>query len=117
MENLLKRDKSPYLREYENNPFHWQAWNEDILQKAKLKNKQIFLSVRCVTCHWYHITAHESFENQETANIMNKKFINIKIDREMKLDLDYVFQKSLSILTGMQRDWSSSMFLDKNGIN
>ena len=117
MKNLLKREKSAYLRQYENNPFPWQVWNKDILQKAKLQNKQMFLSVRCVTCHWHHIMAYESFENQETANIMNKKFIDIKVDREEKPDLDYVFQKSLSILTGIQRDWSSSMFLDENRIN
>ena len=86
------------------------------MDKAKKEKKPIFLSVGYASCHWCHVMAHESFENDETAKLMNEKFINIKVDREERPDLDYVFQKSLSILTGAQGGWPLSMFLDENGV-
>ena len=116
MVNQLKNEKSPYLKQHEDNPVDWYAWNKATLQKAKDQKKPIFLSVGYASCHWCHVMAHESFENQETAKLMNEKFINIKVDREERPDLDYVFQKSLSILTGTQGGWPLSMFLDENGI-
>ena len=116
MPNLLKNEKSPYLKQHENNPVDWYAWNNETLLKAKKERKPIFLSVGYASCHWCHVMAHESFEDQETANLMNEKFINIKVDREERPDLDYVFQKSLSILTGTQGGWPLSMFLDENGV-
>ena len=100
MTNLLSKEKSPYLKQHENNPVDWFPWNKKTLEKAKQEKKPIFLSVGYASCHWCHVMAHESFENQETAILMNEKFINIKVDREERPDLDYVFQKSLSILTG-----------------
>jgi len=116
MANLLKNEKSPYLKQHENNPVDWFAWNKETLQKAKNEKKPIFLSVGYASCHWCHVMAHESFEDSETAKLMNEKFINIKVDREERPDLDYVFQKSLSILTGTQGGWPLSMFLDENGV-
>ncbi len=116
MANLLKNEKSPYLKQHKNNPVNWFAWNKETLQKAKNEKKPIFLSVGYASCHWCHVMAHESFEDQETAKLMNEKFINIKVDREERPDLDYVFQKSLSILTGTQGGWPLSMFLDENGV-
>ena len=116
MVNLLKKEKSPYLKQHENNPVDWYAWNKDTLLKAKTEKKPIFLSVGYASCHWCHVMAHESFEDQDTANLMNEKFINIKVDREERPDLDYVFQRSLSILTGTQGGWPLSMFLDENGV-
>ena len=116
MTNRLKNEKSPYLKQHENNPVDWYAWNNETLLKAKEKKRPIFLSVGYASCHWCHVMAHESFEDQETANLMNEKFINIKVDREERPDLDYVFQKSLSILTGTQGGWPLSMFLDENGV-
>ncbi len=116
MANLLKKEKSPYLKQHENNPVDWFAWNKETLQKAKNEKKPIFLSVGYASCHWCHVMAHESFEDIETAKLMNEKFINIKVDREERPDLDYVFQKSLSILTGTQGGWPLSMFLDENGV-
>ena len=116
MPNLLKKEKSPYLKQHENNPVDWYAWNKETLLKAKVEKKPIFLSVGYASCHWCHVMAHESFEDQETAKLMNEKFINIKVDREERPDLDYVFQKSLSILTGTQGGWPLSMFLDENGV-
>jgi len=116
MANQLKKEKSPYLKQHENNPVDWFAWNKETLIRAKTEKKPIFLSVGYASCHWCHVMAHESFEDQETAKLMNEKFINIKVDREERPDLDYVFQKSLSILTGTQGGWPLSMFLDENGV-
>ena len=116
MANQLKNEKSPYLKQHENNPVDWFAWNKKTLQKSKNEKKPIFLSVGYASCHWCHVMAHESFENEETAKLMNEKFINIKVDREERPDLDYVFQRSLSILTGTQGGWPLSMFLDENGV-
>ena len=86
------------------------------LDKAKKLKKPIFLSVGYASCHWCHVMAHESFEDKNTAAVMNKKFINIKVDREERPDLDNVFQKSLAILTGTPGGWPLSMFLDENGV-
>ena len=116
MPNQLKNEKSPYLKQHENNPVDWFAWNKKTLQKSKNEKKPIFLSVGYASCHWCHVMSHESFEDQETAKLMNEKFINIKVDREERPDLDYVFQKSLSILTGTQGGWPLSMFLDENAV-
>ncbi len=116
MENFLKNEKSPYLKQHEDNPVHWYAWNKKTLDKAKELRKPIFLSVGYASCHWCHVMAHESFEDKKTAEVMNSKFINIKVDREERPDLDNVFQKSLSILTGTPGGWPLSMFLDENGV-
>ena len=116
MANQLKNEKSPYLKQHENNPVHWYAWNSQVLKKAKELKKPIFLSVGYASCHWCHVMAHESFENQNTASVMNDKFINIKVDREERPDLDHVFQKSLAMLTGTPGGWPLSMFLDENGV-
>ena len=116
MENLLKNEKSPYLKQHENNPVHWYPWSKKALNKAKELKKPIFLSVGYASCHWCHVMAHESFEDKNTAAVMNEKFINIKVDREERPDLDNVFQKSLAILTGTPGGWPLSMFLDENGV-
>ena len=116
MSNLLKNEKSPYLKQHENNPVHWFPWSKEALKKAKESKKPIFLSVGYASCHWCHVMAHESFEDKNIANIMNRKFINIKVDREERPDLDNIFQKSLAILTGTPGGWPLSMFLDENGV-
>ena len=116
MENLLKNENSPYLKQHENNPVHWYPWGAKALEKAKELKKPIFLSVGYASCHWCHVMAHESFEDKNTAAVMNEKFINIKVDREERPDLDNVFQKSLAILTGTPGGWPLSMFLDENGV-
>jgi len=116
LSNILKNENSPYLKQHKDNPVDWFPWNKETLQKAKIEKKPIFLSVGYASCHWCHVMAHESFEDTETAKLMNEKFINIKVDREERPDLDYVFQKSLSILTGAQGGWPLSMFLDENGV-
>ena len=116
MENLLKKENSPYLKQHENNPVHWYPWGKEALDKSKELKKPIFLSVGYASCHWCHVMAHESFEDVDTAKIMNEKYINIKVDREERPDLDQVFQKSLAILTGTPGGWPLSMFLDENGV-
>ena len=114
--NQLKNQKSPYLKQHENNPVDWLPWNKDSLAKAKNERKPIFLSIGYASCHWCHVMAHESFESNDTAKIMNEKFVNIKVDREERPDLDSIFQKSLGILTGAQGGWPLSMFLDENAV-
>jgi len=116
LENLLKNENSPYLKQHENNPVHWYPWGAKALEKAKELKKPIFLSVGYASCHWCHVMAHESFEDKNTAAVMNEKFINIKVDREERPDLDNVFQRSLAILTGTPGGWPLSMFLDENGV-
>jgi len=114
--NKLKNESSPYLKQHEDNPVDWLIWNKESLKKAQKEQKPIFLSVGYASCHWCHVMAHESFENKETAKTMNDKFINIKVDREERPDLDSIFQKSLGILTGAQGGWPLSMFLDENAV-
>ena len=116
MTNQLSNEKSPYLKQHEKNPVNWLPWNKETLKKAKNEKKPIFLSIGYASCHWCHVMAHESFENIDTAKIMNDRFINIKVDREERPDLDFIFQKSLGILTGAQGGWPLSMFLDENGV-
>ncbi len=109
-ENSLIRETSPYLLQHAKNPVHWYTWNEIALKKAKEENKPIFLSIGYSSCHWCHVMAHESFENDEVANIMNENFINIKVDREERPDIDDIYQKVCQMATG-QGGWPLSIFL------
>ncbi|EGG42256.1 hypothetical protein Nlim_0902 [Candidatus Nitrosarchaeum limnium SFB1] len=109
-ENRLKNETSPYLLQHTHNPVDWYAWNEESLKKAKDENKPIFLSVGYSACHWCHVMAHESFENEDVAKFMNENFINIKVDREERPDLDDIYQKVCQIATG-QGGWPLSVFL------
>ena len=86
MANELKFENSPYLKQHEDNPVEWLAWNKKSLLKAKEQKKPIFLSVGYASCHWCHVMAHESFENTETAKIMNEKFSNNKVGREERTE-------------------------------
>jgi uncharacterized protein YyaL (SSP411 family) len=109
-ENKLGNESSPYLLQHAQNPVHWYAWNEEALGRAKKENKPIFLSVGYSSCHWCHVMAHESFENEEIAKIMNDNFVNIKVDREERPDLDDIYQKVCQMSTG-QGGWPLSVFL------
>ena len=109
-ENKLGNESSPYLLQHAKNPVHWYAWNEDALGRAKKENKPIFLSVGYSSCHWCHVMAHESFEDDEIAKIMNENFVNIKVDREERPDLDDIYQKVCQMSTG-QGGWPLSVFL------
>ena len=113
--NLLK-NPSPYLQQHKNNPVNWQIWSKDTLEIVKKNKKPILLSVGYASCHWCHVMAHESFEDKETADLMNKYFINIKVDREERPDLDFVFQSSFQLFNQAGGGWPLTMFLDENGI-
>ena len=109
-ENSLIHETSPYLLQHAKNPVQWYTWNESALKKATEEHKPIFLSIGYSSCHWCHVMAHESFENSEIAKIMNKNFINIKVDREERPDIDDIYQKVCQIATG-QGGWPLSVFL------
>ena len=108
--NHLVNETSPYLLQHANNPVHWYAWNDEALAKAKEENKPIFLSIGYSACHWCHVMAHESFENQDVAEFMNENYVNIKVDREERPDIDDIYQKVCQIATG-QGGWPLSIFL------
>ncbi len=111
--NKLEKETSPYLLEHKKNPVDWYAWNKNSLEKAKKENKPILLSIGYSACHWCHVMARESFENKDIAKLMNKNFINIKVDREERPDLDNIYQNALQIF-GEQGGWPLTMFLTPN---
>ena len=113
-ENLLGRETSPYLLQHKDNPVHWQSWGPEALARAKAENKPILLSIGYAACHWCHVMAHESFEDEFTAALMNELFINIKVDREERPDLDQIYQNALQLL-GEQGGWPLTMFLTPDG--
>jgi len=110
VENHLSSETSPYLLQHKNNPVDWYGWNDEALKKAKDENKPIFLSIGYSACHWCHVMAHESFENNDVAEFMNENFVNIKVDREERPDIDDIYQKVCQIATG-QGGWPLSIFL------
>ena len=95
--NKLEKETSPYLLEHKNNPVNWYAWNDESLKRAKEVKKPILLSIGYSACHWCHVMARESFENNNIASLMNKYFINIKVDREERPDIDSIYQNALQI--------------------
>ena len=108
--NRLARQKSPYLLQHAHNPVDWYPWGEEAFAKARRENKPIFLSIGYSTCHWCHVMAHESFENEETAAIMNREFVNIKVDREERPDVDRVYMTFVQATTG-GGGWPMSVWL------
>jgi uncharacterized protein len=116
IKNILANDPSPYLQQHKDNPVNWQVWSKDILEIAKKNKKPILLSIGYASCHWCHVMAHESFEDKETADLMNKFFVNIKVDREERPDLDFVFQSSFQLFNQTGGGWPLTMFLDENGV-
>jgi uncharacterized protein len=108
--NRLAREKSPYLLQHAHNPVDWYPWGEEAFAKARKENKPIFLSIGYSTCHWCHVMAHESFENEETAAIMNREFVNIKVDREERPDVDRVYMTFVQATTG-GGGWPMSVWL------
>ena len=108
--NRLANEKSPYLLQHAHNPVEWYPWGEEAFAKARRENKPIFLSVGYSTCHWCHVMAHESFENAEVAAIMNREFVNIKVDREERPDVDRVYMTFVQATTG-SGGWPMSVWL------
>jgi uncharacterized protein len=112
--NLLGHETSPYLLQHRDNPVHWRAWGDAALAEARSTNKPILLSVGYAACHWCHVMAHESFEDPATAAVMNELFVNIKVDREERPDLDAIYQTALALM-GEQGGWPLTMFLTPEG--
>ena len=112
LKNKLSEATSPYLRQHQDNPVAWQAWNEQTLVLARDSDKPILLSIGYSACHWCHVMAHESFADPETASLMNELFINIKVDREERPDLDKIYQLTHSLLNeGSPGGWPLTVFL------
>jgi uncharacterized protein len=112
--NRLGEETSPYLLQHKDNPVHWQPWGDAMLAAAKTADKPILLSIGYAACHWCHVMAHESFENPEIAERMNTLFVNVKVDREERPDLDQIYQHALALM-GEQGGWPLTMFLTPNG--
>jgi uncharacterized protein len=115
MPNRLQHETSPYLQQHADNPVDWYAWNDEALARARNENKPILLSIGYSACHWCHVMAHESFEDAETARVMNELFVNIKVDREERPDLDSIYQTAHYMLTRRGGGWPLTMFLQPDG--
>jgi uncharacterized protein YyaL (SSP411 family) len=108
--NRLVNETSPYLKQHAHNPVDWYPWGPEALARARQLDRPIFLSIGYSACHWCHVMEHESFENEETARILNENFVSIKVDREERPDLDQIYMASVQMLTG-QGGWPMSVFL------
>ena len=114
MPNRLARETSPYLLQHADNPVDWYPWGTEALDRARQEDKPVLLSIGYAACHWCHVMAHESFEDEETAKLMNEKFINIKVDREERPDLDSIYMQAVQALTG-HGGWPMTVFLTPFG--
>jgi uncharacterized protein YyaL (SSP411 family) len=112
--NRLINETSPYLRQHAHNPVDWYPWSEEALARARQENKPIMLSVGYSACHWCHVMEHESFEDEATAQLMNEHFINIKVDREERPDVDHIYMNAVQMLTG-RGGWPMTVFLTPDG--
>lgn len=111
MPNRLAKEKSPYLQQHQNNPVDWFPWGDEAFRKAKEENKPIFLSIGYATCHWCHVMEHESFEDKSIAELMNNAFINIKVDREERPDIDATYMTVCQLING-QGGWPLSVIMN-----
>lgn len=114
MTNKLANENSPYLLQHAENPVDWYPWGEEALEKARQEDKPVFLSIGYAACHWCHVMEHESFEDLEVAAIMNEHFVNIKVDREERPDIDSIYMDAVVTLTG-QGGWPMSVFMTPDG--
>ena len=101
--NRLIHETSPYLLQHAHNPVDWYPWGDEAFKLARAENKPIFLSIGYTACHWCHVMEHESFEDDETAAMMNEHFVNIKVDREERPDLDAIYMDAVQTMTGQRR--------------
>ena len=114
MPNRLAAETSPYLLQHAENPVDWYPWGDEALTKARLEDKPILVSVGYSACHWCHVMEHESFENEEIATTMNDLFVNIKVDREERPDLDSLYMSAVQSMTG-HGGWPLNVFLTPDG--
>src|ERR1700683_4334509 len=114
MANRLQGETSPYLLQHAHNPVDWYPWGEEALQKAQQENKPILVSIGYAACHWCHVMERESFEDPDTAQLMNEHFVNIKIDREERPDLDHIYMEAVQAMTGTG-GWPLNVFLTPEG--
>ena len=114
MPNRLAHESSPYLLQHADNPVQWYPWGEDALRQAQAEDKPIFLSIGYSACHWCHVMAHESFEDEQVAAILNEHFVSIKVDREERPDLDRIYMSAVQAMTG-RGGWPMSVFLTPQG--
>src|SRR4030095_74780 len=110
MTNRLAQEKSPYLLQHADNPVDWYPWGEEAFEKARNENKPVLLSIGYSTCHWCHVMEHESFEDQQVAELMNDAFVCIKVDREERPDIDNIYMTVCQMLTG-SGGWPLTIFL------
>ncbi|HXZ93963.1 MAG TPA: thioredoxin domain-containing protein [Burkholderiales bacterium] len=115
MPNRLAHETSPYLQQHADNPVDWYPWGPEALARARVENRPVLLSVGYSACHWCHVMAHESFENAEVASLMNRLFVNIKVDREERPDLDQIYQTAHQMLAQRPGGWPLTMFLAPDG--
>jgi uncharacterized protein YyaL (SSP411 family) len=113
--NRLSKETSPYLLQHAHNPVEWYAWGEEALERARQDNKPILLSIGYSACHWCHVMEKESFENEEIARLMNENFVNIKVDREERPDLDQIYMNAVQMMTG-HGGWPMTVFLTPDGV-
>src|ERR1051325_415881 len=115
MPNRLAQETSPYLLQHANNPVDWYPWGPEALGRARSENRPILLSIGYAACHWCHVMEHESFEDRATAALMNERFVNIKVDREERPDLDAIYMQAVQAMTG-QGGWPMTVFLTPDGV-
>jgi uncharacterized protein len=116
MPNRLATETSPYLQQHAANPVDWYPWGEEALERARREDKPILLSVGYSACHWCHVMAHESFEDPEVAAVMNRLFVNVKVDREERPDIDQIYQSAHQMLVQRAGGWPLTMFLSPQGV-
>src|SRR3954469_23472541 len=112
--NRLARERSPYLLQHAHNPVDWYPWGDEAFERARAEDRPIFLSVGYSSCHWCHVMAHESFEDDDTAKLMNELFVNVKVDREERPDVDGVYMQAVQAMTG-RGGWPMSVWLMPDG--
>ena len=113
--NRLAHETSPYLLQHAHNPVDWYPWGDEALARARSEDKPILLSIGYSACHWCHVMERESFEDEATARVMNEHFINIKVDREERPDLDSIYMSAVQVMTG-HGGWPMTMFLTPEGV-
>ena len=114
MPNRLAEETSPYLQQHAENPVDWYPWGEEAFERARREDKPVLLSVGYAACHWCHVMAHESFEDDTTAQVMNERFVNVKVDREERPDVDAIYMQAVQAMTG-HGGWPMTVFLTPDG--